>query len=204
MLILTFIATVTALCKTTFGAATTLNSTISPSPDIVPISIVASMAAIQLPGLGGDTRIFYQVPDGSIWIAASTGPFSIGTFYANNILVPAGQAELGTPLAVTSIGDVDYQEIHLFFISPSSILSEWIFQGGVGWRGPGGLACSDCINNQNFVVQSGRVPFYAMLNTNADSPATLRVGFISSGAPTGLTEADFDPVHGWRLGQLNS
>ncbi|KAJ6465865.1 hypothetical protein C8R45DRAFT_1022621, partial [Mycena sanguinolenta] len=148
MSILTFIATVTALCKITFGAATTLNSTISPSPDIVPLPIVGNIAAIQLLGLAGDTRVFYQLGDGSIWIAGATGPLSVGTLSANNVLVPAGQAKLGTPLAVTSIGDTAYQEIHLFFISPSNILSEFIFEAGLGWCGPGWLPCPDCINNQ--------------------------------------------------------
>ncbi|KAJ7213620.1 hypothetical protein GGX14DRAFT_393104 [Mycena pura] len=55
-----------------------------------------------------------------------------------------------------------------------------------------------------FVVQPGNKVLYAIANDAAGSPATLRVGFVSAGAPATISEADFSPAKGWQVAQLPS
>ncbi|KAJ6532646.1 hypothetical protein B0H19DRAFT_1272893 [Mycena capillaripes] len=174
-----------------------------PTPDFIKISPAGQIAVIQLPQEGSDTRLYYQRSDSSIWAAAINGPFVVGSLSATQMRVPAGEAALGTPIVVVADGTTVFNEIRLYFVSPSNILSEYIFDLATGWRG--GPTCTDCITTENFVVNPGNRVLYAMWNTapTAQNPTTLRVGYIGAGSPDGLTEADWDSVHGWRLAVLN-
>jgi hypothetical protein len=42
-----------------------------------------------------------------------------------------------------------------------------------------------------------------MGNSDPGSPALLRVGFISAGAPDTLTEVNYDATNGWRIAVLS-
>jgi hypothetical protein len=85
-------------------------------------------------------------------------------------------------------------------VSPTNILSEYIWTNAIGWHG--GPSCTNCITRSGFVVQPGNKVLYAIANDAAGSLATLRVGFVSAGAPTTISEADFSPTKGWQVAQL--
>ncbi|KAJ7908911.1 hypothetical protein B0H13DRAFT_2015800 [Mycena leptocephala] len=135
-------------------------------------------------------------------LRAISGPFTSGRLYAGDELVPANEVQANTLIAATTInGKISRRWVHVFFISPSNVLSEYIFRPSTGWRG--GSSCTECIDTSGFIVQPGNRVLYAMGNTEAGSLALLRVGFVSAGAPDGLTEADYDLTNGWRLAQMN-
>ncbi|KAJ7196388.1 hypothetical protein GGX14DRAFT_574960 [Mycena pura] len=200
------------------GVASKSNRTHPISADIVPVTFVGNVAPIQAPAfwtgaLQGDTRIYYQNADGGIQATGISGPLTSGTFIFTQALVPASQVQGNTPIAAVTINEAAFQavrfrvhlahigmQVHVFFVSPSNILSEYIFSEATGWRG--GPSCTDCIDVQGFVVQSGNRVLYAMANEEAGSLALLRVGFVSAGAPDTLSEADFDAQNGWRLAQM--
>ncbi|KAJ6524007.1 hypothetical protein B0H19DRAFT_1276703 [Mycena capillaripes] len=173
-----------------------------PTPDFVKIFPAGNIAVVQTQQ-GSDTRLFFQLSNGTIRWAAISGPLVTGTLYDGGNLVPAEEAALGTPMAAVSSGTTAFDEIRLYFVSSSNILSEYIFDSAVGWRG--GPSCTICITIENFVVNPGNHVLYAMWNTapTAQNPTRFRVGFTGAGAPDGLTEADWDDVHGWKLGDLN-
>ncbi|KAJ7862077.1 hypothetical protein B0H13DRAFT_1638869, partial [Mycena leptocephala] len=163
-----------------------------------------NVAAIQAPPAGGDTRLYFQAANNSIQQMAISGPFTSGHLYASRELVPANEVQANTLIAATTINGEDFQEVgfvHVFFISPSNVLSEYIFHPNTGWRG--GPSCTECIDTSGYVVQPGNRVLYAMGNSEAGSLALLRVGFVSAGAPDGLTEADYNLTNGWRLAQMN-
>ncbi|KAJ7256735.1 hypothetical protein C8J57DRAFT_1517369 [Mycena rebaudengoi] len=167
------------------------------SPDITPVSFVSNVAAIQ--ASSGDTRIYYQNADNSIQAIAISGPFTTGALYISVVIVPTNQVQPNTLIAAAMRGD-DFEEVHVFFISPLRILSEYIFTVTTNWRG--GPNCTDCIDASQFVVQPGNRVLYAMENSAVGGQKNLRVGFVSAGAPNTLTEAVYDPVQGWRLAQM--
>jgi hypothetical protein len=183
------------------------------------VSFVGNVAAVQATDLGGNTRIFYQNADNSIQLSATTGPFSVGTFRGTTVLVPANEALCGTPIAATMLKGNAFQEVntnsslcssraahwksqmHIFFVSPNNILSEYIWENAAGsYRG--GPSCGDCITVNNFVVEPGSQVLYVMGNIAAGSPALLRVGFVSADAPGTLTEAEYTAAKGWQLAEL--
>ncbi|KAJ7769978.1 hypothetical protein B0H16DRAFT_1715613 [Mycena metata] len=175
---------------------------VGPSPDSIPESFVGNIAAIQATNdLTGDTRIYFQNADNSIEEIGVTGPFTSGRLFGQGLHVPADEVQGNTLIAAVTIDGEHFQEIHLFFVSPANILSEYIFDTATGWRG--GASCTDCITVNAYAVEPGNRVLYAMGNSASGSPAILRVGFVSAGAPTTLSEADYDPVNGWRLAQLN-
>ncbi|KAJ7769971.1 hypothetical protein B0H16DRAFT_1715607 [Mycena metata] len=174
---------------------------VGPSPDLIPVNFVGNIGAVQaIGGTPGDTRLYFQNADNSIQAVRVTGPFTTGRFFAQSPRIPADEVQANTLIAVVTIGD-DFQEVHIFFVSPANILSEYIFDTATGWRG--GASCTDCITVNAYAVEPGNRVLYAMGNSASGSPAILRVGFVSAGAPTTLSEADYDPVNGWRLAQLN-
>ncbi|KAJ6569109.1 hypothetical protein B0H19DRAFT_1065884 [Mycena capillaripes] len=165
-----------------------------------PISFVGSITAEQ--ATSGDTRIYYQNPDNSINELSVSGPFVSGQLYRNEFRIPAAQVLAGTPISSAQFG-TEFDELHVFFVSPGHILSEWIWSSALGlWQS--GPTCSNCITASGFVVQPGSQILYAIANTAAGSPALLRVAFISGGAPDTLSEASFTAANGWQLGQLNT
>ncbi|KAJ7198204.1 hypothetical protein C8J57DRAFT_1105276, partial [Mycena rebaudengoi] len=152
----------------------------------------------------GDTRIYYQEADNSIGAVAVTGPFTTGRIEGSplgHIVVPAEQVLPGTPIATAVLGD-QWALVHLFFVSPAHVLSEWIWEAQKGaWRG--GPTCSDCITVNGFTVQPGSQVLFATANNSPWSPALLRVAFVSAGAPNTLSEASFTTERGWQLAQLS-
>ncbi|KAJ7060368.1 hypothetical protein C8F01DRAFT_1058479 [Mycena amicta] len=170
---------------------------------IWPISFPGNPGAIQSPGTGSDTRIYYQTPTGDIDVVRITAPFTSGHVSSEMLIVPANEVISGTPIVALSVNapaGADFTEVHLYFFSPNNILSEYIFSSSV-WRG--GPTCTDCLTRQGFVNQAGSKVLYAMLDTTVGSLARLRVGFVSAGSPLGLTEADWDATNGWRLATMN-
>ncbi|KAJ7587579.1 hypothetical protein C8J56DRAFT_942139 [Mycena floridula] len=164
--------------------ATAINSTseiTERKADAIPFAAFGSVAAIQLST--GDTRIHHQKPDGSIWQAAVSGVFFQGKFAVDQMIVPAGEALLGTPIASTVNGN--YADVHLFFFSPSLIVSEYMWTG-TEWIGAS--KCPQCITSIGFLAATSQF-LYAMENSITGAPAKLRVGFNSAGIPGGLTEA---------------
>ncbi|KAJ6553239.1 hypothetical protein B0H19DRAFT_1263643 [Mycena capillaripes] len=168
-----------------------------------PVSFVGNIVVPQIPS--GDTRIYYQKADNRISELGVTGPFvGGGRVYISNRdpLIPGDEVLVGTPISCVVLGD-HWEEVHLFFVSPAHILSEYIWSLSLNaWRG--GPSCSDCIRAQGFGVQPGSQVLYATVNNATGSPALLRVAFVSSDPPDTLSEAAFTPALGWQVGQLNS
>ncbi|KAF8896004.1 hypothetical protein BD779DRAFT_1466044 [Infundibulicybe gibba] len=162
--------------------------------ELVPLSSVGGVGAVQT--TTSDTRLYYQNSDGSISEYGITNTFSAGRRSSNGVLVPAGQAQIGTPIVATTLGSADFKEIHVYFFSPDNILSEWIWQPG-GWRG--GPTCTDCLTVSKFPVSPGSKILYAMQNPSATG--SLRVGFVSAKFPGTLSEAD-KSGSGWQLAPL--
>ncbi|KAJ7086264.1 hypothetical protein C8R44DRAFT_752667 [Mycena epipterygia] len=170
--------------------------------NIFPITFVGSIVVPE--SNSGDTRIYYQKADNGIGEVSVTGPFTSGLVYGGNgNLIPAAQVLPGTPIATAVLGD-QWALLHLFFVSPTHVLSEWIWDSvdGTGWRG--GPTCSDCIEVNGFTVQPGSQVLFATANNSPSSPALLRVAFVSSGAPNTLSEASYTTARGWQLAQLST
>ncbi|KAJ6560621.1 hypothetical protein DFH09DRAFT_1316642 [Mycena vulgaris] len=169
--------------------------------NIFPITFVGSIVVPE--SSSGDTRIYYQKADNGIGEVAVTGPFTSGhVFGGNGNLIPAAQVLPGTPIATAVLGD-NWAKLHVFFVSPTHILSEWIWEAALNaWRG--GPTCSDCITVNGFTVQLGSQVLFATANNSPSSPALLRVAFVSSGAPNTLSEASFTTARGWQLAQLST
>ncbi|KAJ6602678.1 hypothetical protein DFH09DRAFT_1354922 [Mycena vulgaris] len=169
---------------------------------LVPISPVGAISAQQ--GNTGETRLYWQNADASITEVGVNGPLTTGILdISTTPVVPASEALLGTPIA--TVVDLDSSgsitEIRTYFFSPTWILSEYIQQP----RQPanrGGPSCTDCITTLQFGVKPGSTALYAL----RDDAATglIRVGFISAGAPTTISEAVFTTKGGWQLGQLHN
>ncbi|KAJ7131856.1 hypothetical protein C8R43DRAFT_1207096 [Mycena crocata] len=173
----------------------------APKPEVFPVSALGNVAAVQsIPS--GDTRLWFQNVDRSISQIAASGPFtSGGRFESVFTLVPGSEVLSGTPIAAATVNGTSLQEIHLFFLSPTNILSEYIWDNFIGWHG--GAGCTTCITTNQFVVQAGSKVLYVMGNDAAGNTADLRVGFVSAGAPGTFSEVNFTPAKGWQLAQLN-
>ncbi|KAJ7576337.1 hypothetical protein C8J56DRAFT_1062053 [Mycena floridula] len=115
--------------------------------NVVAFTSVGSVGRIQIT-TGDDTRIYHQNPDGSIWQVAVSGVFFQGQFEGQNMIVPAGEALYGTPIAVTVSGA--YADIHLFLLSPTLIFSEYMYTPALG-KFIGASACRpQCITTNGF------------------------------------------------------
>ncbi|KAF7369693.1 hypothetical protein MVEN_00300700 [Mycena venus] len=88
-----------------------------PTPEFVKIFPAGNIAVVQTQQ-GSDTRLFFQLPNGTIRWEAINGPFVTGTLYDGGNLVPAEEAALGTPMAAVSSGTTAFDEIRLYFVSP--------------------------------------------------------------------------------------
>ncbi|KAJ6490097.1 hypothetical protein C8R45DRAFT_1213407 [Mycena sanguinolenta] len=135
---------------------------ISAAPQAVPVSAIGNVASVQ--GANADTRLFFQNGDQSI---------SQSYFGSSILLVPGNEVLSGTPIAAATVNGTALEEIHVFFLSPASILSEYIWTNDIGWHG--GTSCTTCITVNKFVVQRGSKILYAMGNDVAGS-TRLRVG----------------------------
>ncbi|KAJ7440618.1 hypothetical protein FB451DRAFT_1300030 [Mycena latifolia] len=182
-------------------AAAPSTSVTTPAPATVPVSFTGGAAAVQAINANGDSRIYYQNYDNSIQEIAVNGPLTTGRFTGTTLLVPANEVLAGTPIAATTIAGDDLQQIHVYFLSPDHILSEYAFGGGV-WHG--GPNCTDCLTRNGFVVQPGSKVLYALGNLQTPLVnALVRVGFVSAGAPATLSEAVWSTGVNWQLAQLN-
>ncbi|KAJ7042318.1 hypothetical protein C8F04DRAFT_98416 [Mycena alexandri] len=132
----------------------------------------------------GDTRIYHQVADGSIWEIVASGPFTKPALEAQTLLVPADEVHLNSPVVATSV-DGSFADVHVFFFSPTLVVSEYIWTSGIGWTG--GPSCTACLTTSGFTAASAQF-LYAAENLAANAPSTLRVGFNGAEAPGSLSE----------------
>ncbi|KAJ7765274.1 hypothetical protein B0H16DRAFT_1717819 [Mycena metata] len=183
------------------AGATVPSEEARPTSEIIPVSFVGGAAAVQAINANGDSRIYYQDYDNSIQEIAVNGPLTTGRSTGSSLRVPANEVLAGTPIAATTIAGNDLQQIHVYFLSPDYVLSEYAFGGGI-WQG--GPNCTDCLTANGLVVQRGSEVLYALGSLQAPSgTAFVRVGFVSAGAPSTLSEAVWSPGVDWQVAQLN-
>jgi hypothetical protein len=84
---------------------------VAPSPEVVPVTFVGNIAAIQAPATGADTRIYYQNPDNSIQVMAVSGPFTTGRWFFSELVVPAAEVQLNTLISAVTIDGRDFSEV---------------------------------------------------------------------------------------------
>ncbi|KIK61059.1 hypothetical protein GYMLUDRAFT_73490 [Collybiopsis luxurians FD-317 M1] len=160
------------------------------------------MAGVEIPS--GDTRVYYQdSSNGSILQLGITNAFTVGQYFASEVLVPSSEARSNSPIAAAALVNDEtglWEEIHVFFFSPENILSEYYyFTKTEVWNG--GPTCTDCLTTKGFVGLAGNQMLYAMASS-ATTPPTLRVGFASAGAPNTISEA-VNTGNGWSLASLS-
>jgi len=181
-------------------ALPTIETIAERATNIVPLVPVGNMAAIQEPG--GQSRLYYQKPDGSIWQYAVSASFDTGVVdvgFIDTQITPADEVQMGTLLAATQLRaplEDNFPEIHIVYVSPANVLSETIWRNTTAFSS--GSACPDCITNLGVVVQPGSKVLYAMLDQDTDN---LRVGFVSAGAPGTISELDHDRGF-WQIAAL--
>ncbi|ESK92285.1 hypothetical protein Moror_4683 [Moniliophthora roreri MCA 2997] len=165
---------------------------------VAPLSTVAGLQADN-----GDSRMFYQRTDNSIWMTCVSGHWESGGKTTCDVQIVARTEALGsTPLAV--VGDSTLNEWHLYFVSPTNTLSEYIFQTStISATNPsgirGGTSCSDCITSELFnVVSTKNKALWAMMQ-NDNGVRKIRVWFVSAGQPNTLTEAGKRGDEVWKL-----
>ncbi|KAJ7573247.1 hypothetical protein C8J56DRAFT_903875 [Mycena floridula] len=157
-----------------------VNNIVERKADVLPSQAIGSVSSIQ--DTKGNAYIYHQEPDGR-----------------SQVFVPAGQALNNTPIAATfnGVGTGQANGIHMFFLSPGLIVTEYLWTGA---EVIGGSACPQCITTNGFLAATSQ--FLYAENNPTGSPAQLRVGFNSAGSPGGLTEAA--QVNGvWQLAVLN-
>ncbi|KAL0068663.1 hypothetical protein AAF712_004379 [Marasmius tenuissimus] len=180
------------------------------------VSPLAYISGIQ--STNTDSRMFYQKSDGSIWQTCISGHFVGGRTTCDTQIVPRTEAISSTPIA--SVANSNLSEVstaakycsspsftrrdshtllpvsqwHLFFVSPTNTLSEYIYQASsVSASNPsgirGGASCADCITSEKLsVFTTKNKALEAFYQINNDTPK-LRVWFISAGQTTTITEA---------------
>lgn len=151
----------------------------------VPFSAKGGIAHVQDPAGSGDTRIYYQPTDTGIITEYSVSDvFDVGRTVGTGPLrlVPPAEALQGTPIAAVLFPG--YTELHVFFISPTGILSEYYWKPG-GWHG--GPNCADCITRLGIPVSAAnKNSLFATFNASKN---VLAVGFFLSPNPGTLSEA---------------
>ncbi|KAK1229282.1 hypothetical protein PQX77_007661 [Marasmius sp. AFHP31] len=154
------------------------------------VSPLAYISGIQ--STNTDSRMFYQKSDGSIWQTCISGHFVGGRTTCDTQIVPRTEAISSTPIAAVSNSNLS--EWHLFFVSPTNTLSEYIYQASsVSASNPsgirGGASCADCITSEKLsVFTTKNKALEAFYQIDNDTPK-LRVWFISAGQTTTITEA---------------
>jgi len=165
------------------------NSTaVVPSPDIFPIAPMGNVEAVQV--TTGDTRFFFQDSTGAIIIGGSSAPFiSGGRNGGNSLLVPANEVLPRTPIVAITANTATYTGLRLYFLSPTNVLSEYIYPATIAQNTGGfmgGPSCTACLTAQGLVATSNTQVLYAMANTAFNQ---FRVGFVSAGQPSTVSEA---------------
>lgn len=82
--------------------------------------------------------------------------------------------------------------MHVFFFSRQNVVSEYMWKNGAF---VGGANCAECITVQGFVATRNSF-LYALENLSRPS---LRVGFVSAGSPSTVTEAESSDDGRWQL-----
>ncbi|KAG7095612.1 hypothetical protein E1B28_006337 [Marasmius oreades] len=163
---------------------------LAPQPLAYNVAPLADIAGIQ--GSNADSRMFYQRADGSIWQTCVSGHWTNGRTTCDNRIVPANEVLYGTPLA--AVATPNLTEWHLFFLSPTYTLSEYIYQQtSISTTNPsgvrGGTSCTDCITSEQFVVVGPRSRALSALYQVQNDEPKLRVWFVSAGQPNTVMEA---------------
>ncbi|KAF8964477.1 hypothetical protein BDZ97DRAFT_1757827 [Flammula alnicola] len=143
----------------------------------------AGSTAIQL--ANGDTRIYYQAADGAIHEAGGVGSVASGAAYSDNILIPAQDVRINTPVAVTTWG-AEFEQIRLYFIGSDNLIRERRYTRNQTPWGPGGL------DAKRYKAAPNSGLLYAIVTDN-----NPRVGFQSADAPESITEAAYTLGGGW-------
>ncbi|KAJ8093382.1 hypothetical protein PM082_020239 [Marasmius tenuissimus] len=160
---------------------------------------LSTIAGIQ--GTNADSRMFCQRSDNSIWQTCISGHGLNGRTTCDNQVVPRTEALGSTPLAAVAIPDLS--EWHLFFVSPTNTLSEYIYQqSSISPTNPsgirGGTSCTDCITNEQFaVIIAKNKALNALYQVENDRPK-LRVWFASAGRPNTVMEAGKNGDQIWK------
>lgn len=164
----------------TFALALSMGGAFA-APSVVPFTTKSDIAIIQNPNGNGDSRIYYQPASGTITEYSLSGNFDTGKTKGTGPLaiVPAAQAFQGTP--ISAVVFKDYVEVHVFFLSPQGILSEYYWSAATSWKG--GPGCAECVTALGIRV-NGRA-LSATLNPIGN---VIAVGFVSAAAPGTLTE----------------
>ncbi|KAF5383961.1 hypothetical protein D9757_007358 [Collybiopsis confluens] len=149
----------------------------------------------------GETRVYYQnSTTRGITALSVTNAFNVGHFETSIPLVPSGEVRqsVPSPIAVASIGD-PWTEIHVFFVSPTNILSEYIWTASTNtWQG--GPSCTACLTSDGYIVSTSSNMLYALATTTSTC-TTWRVGFVSAGVSNTITEV-VNTGSGWILAPL--
>ncbi|KAK1218873.1 hypothetical protein PQX77_018426 [Marasmius sp. AFHP31] len=188
-----------------FKALTLLGATlVNAGPILQPlaysVSPLATIAGIQ--GANGDSRMFYQKSDLSIWMTCTSGQWVNGRTTCDSQVVP--RAEVLSTTSLTAVANADLTEWHLFFITPTNTLGEYIFQqSSISPTNPsgirGGTSCTDCITSEQFaVVTTKNKALNALYQIENDRPK-LRVWFASAGQPNTVMEAGKEGADVWKL-----
>jgi hypothetical protein len=175
---------------------------------------MGNVAAVQI--TTGDTRIFFQDSTGAIIIGGVSAPFlSGGRNGGNSVLVPAGEVLPHTPIVAitantatytgvrrlshhTHLAIPDCPQVRLYFLSRSNVLSEYIYPATIAQNTGGfmgGASCTACLTMQGIVTSSTSPVLYAMANPAFNQ---FRVGFVSAGQPTTVSEAE-NLGAGWQV-----
>jgi hypothetical protein len=59
----------------------------------------------------GDTRIYYQVADGSLRVRSGVGPVTAGGTYNDTLIIAPGKARINTPLAAISWSPENFEQV---------------------------------------------------------------------------------------------
>ncbi|KAL0562609.1 hypothetical protein V5O48_019476, partial [Marasmius crinis-equi] len=107
-----------------------------------------------------------------------------------------------TPLA--AVANADLTEWHLYFVSTTNTLSEYIFQqSAISPTNPsgirGGASCTDCITSEQFAVVVAKNKALNALYQIDNGRPKLRVWFISAGQPNTVMEAGKEGDQVWQL-----
>ncbi|KAG6812903.1 hypothetical protein H0H92_015455 [Tricholoma furcatifolium] len=185
-----------------FAASVSKQLAGSPFASIGDVSIVYAAA-------GNDARMYFQPASGTanagtISEYAISGPFDTGRRFGGfQGLVPASEVAQGSPVSATILTSLTngFQEvhessssfktlvvnsslqIHVFFVSPAGILSEYFYD--TAWHGGAGCG-SACVTSLGFKVNSSTIAPTANQNANA---SFITVTFKDANNPGTLSQA---------------
>ncbi|KIK66791.1 hypothetical protein GYMLUDRAFT_82159 [Collybiopsis luxurians FD-317 M1] len=179
-------------CLTVFSASNAANLAVA-------VAGVSNMDALTLSS--GETQIYYQnSTTRGITLLSVSNVFNSGHFQSSIPLAPSSEVRQTSPIAVAAIGD-PWTEIHVFFVSPLNVLSEYIWTSSTNaWQG--GPSCSACLTSDGYLASASSNMLYALV-TATSTCTTWRVGFVSAGVSNTITEV-INTGSGWILAPLSA